>query len=103
MSIKQPCCYLLKLSTPLGTEKHSAQYYLGSCSNLIKRLKQHKEGKAAAFTRAAVEKGICFEVVCIWVVNTVQEARQLEIQLKKYKNHAKLLRSKKFFPVTSEN
>jgi putative endonuclease len=91
-----PCCYLLKLSEPLGTERHSARYYLGSCSNLKKRLKQHKQGVAAAFTRAARERGITFEVVRVWVTTTVQEARQLENKLKKYKNHAKLLRSKKF-------
>jgi putative endonuclease len=94
--MNQPCCYLLKLSKPLGTTKHSARYYLGSCTNLNKRIEQHKQGTAAAFTRAAKDKGICFEVVRVWTVKTIQEARQLERNLKNYKNHAKLLHSKKF-------
>jgi predicted GIY-YIG superfamily endonuclease len=88
-----PCCYLLKLSVPLGTAKHSAKYYLGSCANLDRRLKQHKQGTAAAFTRAARDRGITFEVVQVWATTTVQEARQLESKLKKHKNHARLLRS----------
>lgn len=101
--MKQPCCYLLKLSAPLGTEKHSARYYLGSCANLNKRLKQHKQGTAAAFTRAARDRGIFFEVVRVWATETLQEARQLERKLKKQKNHARLLHSKKFLPTPEIN
>lgn len=87
-----PCCYLIELSEKLGNEKHSARYYLGSCANLKKRFQQHLQGTGAAFTRAAVKRGIQFKIVHIWRTSSKQEARQLEIQLKRQKNHAKLLR-----------
>ncbi|MBD2772142.1 GIY-YIG nuclease family protein [Iningainema tapete] len=87
-----PCCYLIELSEALGNEKHSARYYLGSCANLKKRFQQHLQGTGAAFTRAAVKRGIQFKIVHIWRTSSKQEARQLEIQLKRQKNHAKLLR-----------
>lgn len=87
-----PCCYLLELDRPLGNEKHQARYYLGSCANLKKRFQQHLLGTGAAFTRAAVERGIQFKIVHIWRTSTKQEARQLEIKLKRQKNHAQLLR-----------
>lgn len=82
-----PCCYLIKLAAPLGNQKHSAQYYLGSCANLKKRFQQHLQGSGAAFTRAAVEKGISFQIIYIWRTNTKREARQLEIKLKRQKNN----------------
>ncbi len=72
-----PCCYLLMLESPLGNERHSAQFYLGSCANLKKRFQQHLKGTGAAFTRAAVQRGIKFEIVHIWRTSTKQEARQL--------------------------
>jgi len=87
-----PCCYMIELSRPLGNEKHQARYYLGSCANLKKRFQQHLQGSGAAFTRAAIERGIEFKIVHIWKTSSKQEARQLEIQLKRYKNHAQLLR-----------
>jgi predicted GIY-YIG superfamily endonuclease len=87
-----PCCYLLELAQPLGNEKHQARYYLGSCANLKKRFQQHLQGVGAAFTRAAIKRGIEFKIVHIWKTSSKQEARQLEIQLKRYKNHAQLLR-----------
>ncbi|MEH1826739.1 MAG: GIY-YIG nuclease family protein [Nostoc sp.] len=53
-----PCCYMIELSRPLGNEKHQARYYLGSCANLKKRFQQHLQGSGAAFTRAAIKRGI---------------------------------------------
>lgn len=81
------CCYLIKLAAPLGNQKHSAQYYLGSCANLKKRFQEHLKGSGAAFTRAAVEKGISFQIIYIWRTNNKREARQLEIKLKRQKNN----------------
>ncbi len=82
------CCYLIRLDKPLGNEKHSAQYYLGSCSNLKKRFEQHLKGTGSAFTRAAVEKGIAFQIVYIWRTKSKREARQLEIKLKRQKKQS---------------
>lgn len=81
------CCYLIKLAVPLGNKKHSAQYYLGSCANLKKRFQQHLQGTGAAFTRAALQKEISFQIVYIWRTNNKREARQLEIKLKRQKNN----------------
>ena len=85
------CCYLIKLAAPLGNQKHSAQYYLGSCANLKKRFDQHLKGTGAAFTRAAIEKGIAFEIVYIWRTNNKKKARELEIKLKRQKNNRVVL------------
>ena len=85
------CCYLIKLDKPLGNQKHRAQYYLGSCINLKKRFEQHLNGNGAAFTRAAVEKGISFEIIYIWRTKTKGEARQLEAKLKRQKNNRLVL------------
>ena len=46
----------------------------------------------AAFTRAAVERGIQFKIVHEGRTSTKFEARQLELKLKIRKNHAQLLR-----------
>lgn len=85
------CCYLIKLAVPLGNQKHSAQYYLGSCANLKKRFDQHLKGTGAAFTRAANQKGISFQIVYIWRTKTKKEARKLEIKLKRQKNNRLVL------------
>lgn len=86
------CCYLIRLFQPLGNQNHQARYYLGSCANLNKRFQQHLQGTGAAFTRAAVERGIQFEIIHVWKTSSRQDARQLEIQLKRRKNHSQLLR-----------
>ncbi|NJN07557.1 MAG: GIY-YIG nuclease family protein [Richelia sp. RM1_1_1] len=86
-----PCCYLIRLDKPLGNQRHSAQYYLGSCINLKKRFEQHLNGTGAAFTRAAIEKGIGFSLVYIWRTKTKTEARQLESKLKRQKNNRLVL------------
>lgn len=86
-----PCCYLIRLDKPLGNHKHSAQYYLGSCANLKKRFEQHLKGTGAAFTRAATQKGIAFEIIYVWRTKTKREARQLETKLKRQKNNRVVL------------
>ncbi|MGB3653421.1 MAG: GIY-YIG nuclease family protein [Rivularia sp. (in: cyanobacteria)] len=79
------------LDKPLGNQKHFAQYYLGSCANLKKRFEQHLKGTGAAFTRAAIQKGIAFRIVYVWRTKTKREARQLEIKLKRQKNNRVVL------------
>lgn len=83
--------YLIELATPLGTEKHRAQYYLGSCRNLNQRMKQHRAGTGAAMLRYCNEHGIGYWVIKFATVHTEQEARQLERKLKARKNHRSLL------------
>lgn len=74
--------YILELSKPLGNERHSASLYVGWTSNLAGRLYYHEGGQGAAFTRAAVERGITFKVVLFIPGAT----RELERKIKRYKN-----------------
>lgn len=54
--------YLIHFARPI----HHAQHYLGWTHDLAQRLRQHRAGVGAALTRAAVERGIEFEVVRVW-------------------------------------
>jgi putative endonuclease len=83
--------YMIELARPLGTERHQARYYLGSCKNLNRRMAQHRSGKGAAMLRFANEKGIKYWVCKFSTLPTEAEARQLERKLKARKNHASLL------------
>ncbi|WP_013320820.1 GIY-YIG nuclease family protein [Gloeothece verrucosa] len=86
-------CYLLHfLPTPIGSEKHSAQHYLGYTSKSIKkRLNQHLNGQGAKITAAAIKQGKTLKLVRTWPKGT----RALERQLKRHKRHAK------FCPICS--
>lgn len=82
---RQMGVYILKLDRPLGNDNHRAQYYVGWTVNLPARLSFHRKGRGAAFTRAAVEQGIGFEVV-VWIPGAT---RELERSIKNYKNTPK--------------
>ena len=73
----------------LGSERHSASTYLGYCDDgpLDERLAEHRVGRGAAITRAAVEKGLRLEVVA-----SVPGDRALERWLKNKKNSRAALR-----------
>lgn len=59
--------YILELASPLGNAAtHQARYYCGYTTNLEGRLWHHQNGRGAAFTRAAVERGISFSVA-LWL------------------------------------
>lgn len=61
--------YLLHFAAPLGNlsnPRAQATHYLGWAANLEQRIAQHRAGQGAALTRAAVERGIDFEVVATW-------------------------------------
>ena len=61
--------YLLHFSAPLGNPNNPralAAHYIGWAQNLDDRLKAHRAGQGCALTRAAVERGISFEVVQTW-------------------------------------
>lgn len=81
--------YILKFDKPIGTERHSAQYYIGYCRDecLASRLKHHRKGTGAALTRAAIQRGIGWQVVA-----TLDGDRTLERRLKNCKNTPRILR-----------
>lgn len=62
-STVQQGVYILELDRPLGNENHQARYYTGYTEHLEGRIWYHESGLGAAFTRAAVERGIGFKVV----------------------------------------
>lgn len=80
--------YMLEFSGKLGGEKHSAQYYLGFVeSDVEARLAEHRAGRGAAITRAAVERG--YE---LRLVGVIEGTRADERRLKNRKNHKRLLK-----------
>jgi hypothetical protein len=75
--------YLLHFAAPLGNpaRPHAwASHYIGWAFDVEQRLAEHLAGRGAAITRAAVERGIRFEIVRLW-----PGTRELERQLKKSK------------------
>lgn len=83
--------YILQFDKPLGSHKHSAQYYIGFCEDdscFNRRIKAHRAGRGAAITRAAVARGISFKVVA-----TMEGDRTMERRLKNYKNTAQIVRN----------
>jgi putative endonuclease len=55
--------YILMLDRPLGNGRHQAQFSVGWAKDLGRRLWHQQRGSGAAFTRAAVERGIGFRVI----------------------------------------
>jgi predicted GIY-YIG superfamily endonuclease len=75
--------YLLHLHGELGNARHRASHYLGWARDVRARLRHHQSGdraRGAAFTAAAVERGIAFEVARTW-----PGGRALERRLKRRK------------------
>lgn len=81
--------YILKFSEKLGSHKHSAQYYVGYCEDgrLMDRLEDHRNGRGACITRAAVAKGLKLSLVTAFPGN-----RHLERQIKRMKNTPRLVK-----------
>lgn len=81
--------YMLKISEPLGNEKHQAMYYLGYADDkrLQERVAEHRAGYGAAITRAAIERGYTLELIMVIPKGT----RKLERQLKNWKSHRRVL------------
>ena len=57
------------------------RYYVGSTPDIEKRLKQHKQGKAIS-----AKAGIPWRLVFVHVTESLLSARQLEYQLKTWKD-----------------
>lgn len=73
-----PTVYLLHFSAPLGNlanRRAQASHYLGWAVDLDRRVAQHRAGQGAAITRAAIERGISFEVVATWPGDWLLERR----------------------------
>lgn len=81
--------YILQFDPPLGGTKHKATYYIGWCEDnqLERRLKQHREGRGAAITRAAAERGIVMTPIIV-----LSGDRNEERRLKNMKNTPRLVR-----------
>lgn len=59
--------YLLHFRKSIGSEKHSAQHYVGSADLLKNRLNHHAKGTAgAAITNAFYRNGIDFALARTW-------------------------------------
>lgn len=81
--------YLIHFSEPIGTEKHSAQHYLGFVEgdqqSVQARLEEHKAGWGAKILHHCNQRQIHYEVV-----RTLPGDRNRERQLKKGKNISRL-------------
>lgn len=78
---RQPGVYLFHLSQPLSAS--TAQHYLGSAAHLPTRIEQHRRGRGARFTRAALAQHILLIPVRLWPTESLAEARRLERALKR--------------------
>lgn len=80
--------YCVKLSSPLGNERHKAEYYIGYAedSRVIDRMYEHEHGQGARMLAVAVERGITFDTV--FVVDGV--GRRVERAMKNQKNARRL-------------
>lgn len=82
--------YLLHFDRPYVSPngKRHPQHYLGATSlPLDERMARHRTERGAALLRACLQSGIDFKVVKTWKCKSRQEAFQLEIKLKRRRNH----------------
>lgn len=80
--------YILKFHSPLGNQRHQANYYVGYCDDgtLERRLMEHRRGRGAAITQAARLRGIGFDVVL-----TMPGDRTTERRIKNQHNHGRFV------------
>ncbi len=80
--------YILKFAQPIGSGKHSAQFYIGFAEpdRVHKRVEEHKAGHGAAITRAVVGRGIAIDHVL-----TLPGGRAEERRLKNQKNTRRIV------------
>jgi predicted GIY-YIG superfamily endonuclease len=55
--------YIVRLSRPIGSEKHRAQYYIGLSKDPEARLNEHKAGRGSRFLAAAHQQGVDMEII----------------------------------------
>jgi predicted GIY-YIG superfamily endonuclease len=89
MMALSPCgyVYIIQLERPMGSTRHSARFYIGWAKNIDTRLADHRAGRGSAMLRAAVERGIRFDIVAY-----MPGDKSLERWLKNKKNGKAALR-----------
>lgn len=84
--------YLIRLSKPLGSERHQARYYLGISNDWIERFQQHCTGQGAKMLAYARRHAIGLRIIRVWRFPDYATARQFEVWAKRsVKSHRKLL------------
>lgn len=80
--------YLLRISPPMQRRTAPTEFYLGYCEDgrLSERLEEHRSGRGAKLTAAAVATGRTLEVV--W---TGEGTRKDERRLKNRRHHRRLI------------
>lgn len=73
MNEQSPCVYVLLLE--------NNQYYIGSTTDIEKRLKQHKRGKTSGIKYCKPKK-LALKQNC----GSISQAKKLEYRLKRFKN-----------------
>lgn len=80
--------YLLHFNRAYPARGGDKRHYIGLTKYLPARLKQHGTKNGARFLEVVAEAGITWEPVRTWYAATAEEARQLEIKLKRSTEHA---------------
>lgn len=70
----QKYVYLLHFHEPM----HHAKHYVGITSEIVRRMKEHSSGQGSAITKAFAEKGIGFDLICVWEVENSQAERAVK-------------------------
>ena len=70
------------------TSRKNGTIYIGSTSNLIQRVHQHREGSAGGFTKDYS----CKTLVWFEAYDDLQDARRREVQMKEWKRPWKIKR-----------
>ena len=81
--------YLIHFEQPIGdlsNPRGQARHYLGSTSNLQARMALHRNGNGAAIMTAVGLAGVRWQVAGLWRTDTREDARALELRLKKRHN-----------------
>jgi predicted GIY-YIG superfamily endonuclease len=82
--------YLLHFSSPLGTKLHQAEHYVGLTNDLPSRLQEHRTGRGAKITQAAVERGLALAIGALGLVSSPDlTPRQAERRMKTIKHAAR--------------
>lgn len=76
---------------PAGKEQ-TARHYLGSSVDLLRRAEEHLSGRGSPLIAAALAAGRDVRLVSVWPCETVEEARRLERQLKRWHHGAAMCR-----------
>lgn len=80
--------YIIRLDKPLGSERHSAIYYVGWTRKFDARMKHHSAGTGAKFLAAAAKRGIGWRVVWKQAGTPADEQR-----IKRWKSTKRFLKS----------